>query len=296
MTLEQNEANFSKLLGSLPKPYDLSKFKKPRYAYADHIEYDDKYHTYTNTLNNKRYISVSTILDTYTPKFEPNKYNTKNTMEKNGITYVQTLDYWKRLNEVSTNRGSFIHYCIEELLDGKKLTEVREEFGVEKGSEVDKYLRYVYDLTVGIHQQKVTTLAKKEKPKDFSNLKNSVVYCEPMFYSDEYKIAGRSDLVVVNPDCTVDIIDWKTNNGKELTYEGYGGKKLLAPLDEVNGGKLSIYQLQLSIYAYLFTLKNPDFSVRNLTIHHFTEGTSKEINLTYDYILVKKLLTHHAGL
>ena len=84
-------------------------------------------------------------------------------------------------------------------------------------------------------------------------------YPELIIYSNYYKIAGQSDLVVIHEDKTFEIEDYKTD--KEITFKGsifFNSKKRVAEvqkfknpvshLDDVNWNK---YQLQLSIYAYI---------------------------------------------
>lgn len=233
--------------------YDLNKFGLNKTNRKNHILFEEERHLYINELTNEYYTSVTRLLDNFSKKFVPNEWNTKSTMKDLNMTYEQVLDYWKEVNKFSQIKGSYVHYAIECMLKNDyTVQQMTDLYNLDK--ETVNYLKFV----------------KKLKLKDF--------IVEDLLYSDEYKIAGQSDIVKINKT-TIDIIDWKTNDD-ELKREGYNNQKLLYPLNDVESGKLTKYELQLSVYIY-FAEKIYNKKAGKMYICHFRNGKCKKIKLNY---------------
>lgn len=246
--------------------YDLSKFELNKTNVKNHIVFKESNHSYTNVLTDKRYTSVTSLLSKFESKFVPDKWNTKKTMTDLNMTYEEVIDYWDRLNRFSQVKGSYVHYAIEKYLkENLSIQDMQLKYDLSK--EVLNYLKFVKRLKI------------KEK----------LFLCEDLLYSDEYEIAGQSDIVVLNAK-TIDIYDWKTSDD-ELKREGYNNKKLIYPLDEVPAGKLSKYELQLSIYMF-FAEKMYGLKAGKMFICNFRNGKIDKIKVNYQKDLVKKLLDY----
>lgn len=80
-------------------------------------------------------------------------------------------------------------------------------------------------------------------------------YDEVCLYSEKYRVAGTTDKICAlsnRRDCEVDIIDFKTNLFKGVTYHSDYKKRMYAPLDHLQECSYVKYSLQLSLYAHFF--------------------------------------------
>lgn len=97
------------------------------------------------------------------------------------------------------------------------------------------------------------------------------IYAEKRVYSYEHRISGTIDILAVNGNGEFYIVDWKTNKDELQFTSGYFKKKwnanyslkevtttwidtddrMLAPIDDLQACKGTIYTLQLSLYARL---------------------------------------------
>lgn len=250
---------------------DLSVFKKERFKFFKHIKYDDKYHTYLNTLTKEEYKSVTKLLGSLKEKFEPDAYNTAKTMDKYLMTFEEVVEYWKKNNEWANNKGTYLHYLIEELVcTDLTLEEIIETFKLDNLHI--KYLTYVNNL-------------------GFKELRQKGI-CRPesIVFLDEYKISGQSD-IVLEYDNYIDIEDWKTNSKPltEVFIKNGKPKKLKTPFTDMEASDLNIYTLQLSVYAYAEKLRT-EKRINKLRLHHFYEGEVITYEPEYNEENVLKLL------
>ena len=77
------------------------------------------------------------------------------------------------------------------------------------------------------------------------------VYPEVIVYSEELKLCGTIDLLVLDKEKNIyNIMDWKTS--KSISTKSYGNKKGIKPATEdLEDTKFNLYALQLSLYRYL---------------------------------------------
>lgn len=88
--------------------------------------------------------------------------------------------------------------------------------------------------------------------EDFMNAVK--VYSEQLVWIDEYKVAGTADLIIEHNDYEFSVGDFKTN--KSIDFFNKFGQHLLNPISHLSDCNYNIYSLQLSLYAYLFSLKS----------------------------------------
>jgi hypothetical protein len=80
------------------------------------------------------------------------------------------------------------------------------------------------------------------------------VHSELLLYSDLYKIAGTADLIIEHNDYEFSVGDFKTN--KKIDFCNQWGQRMLDPISHLSDCNYNLYTLQLSLYAYLFSLSS----------------------------------------
>src|SRR5574343_81921 len=256
--------NLTKLLKPLvyPKP-ETETIKR-----QNHIIYNDTYHTYVSYKKKGgtgvRMLSVTQLISKYKPK---KTYPTQSAERQYGLTKDEVLLWWRNKNEVANNRGTFIHWLMEKMM----LEKVSLDYFIQKyevPTEIIPFCTYIWNQLQNVPYQ---------------NLKTELI-----LFLDEYNIAGQSDVVII--DDKISIHDYKTNT-KELHYDEGWGDFFLPPLSHLPCGKLTEYQLQLSIYAYFAEIqyKKP---VGDLVIHHlWNEPQSIKVEYLRDEVIA--LLKHY---
>lgn len=192
----------------------------------NHIKFVEDTHQYFNVNTNEEYLSITKFVSNYYPKFEADDI---------------------ALNLVTTNSKYIKKY--EGLPIEEAVARLKEEWAkrTQIGNEVHNTLeKYV---TEGLRDDKYSdifdNLRLKERYPDFQ------IVPEMLLYSDKYKMAGQSDLVLINEkEETFIIFDYKTNE-KGIQKRSYNDKRMFSPLDHLPDCNYYHYSLQLTLYAYL---------------------------------------------
>jgi hypothetical protein len=182
------------------------------------IVFDEKNHRYTNTQTGENYISVTTLLSNYKPKFDIESQAAR-FAAKEGLLVEDVKQYWADLNRISTTRGTAIHAILEEFL---------------KTGEENKDYNILIDYFKG-------------QLKEHSQFD---IIAEERMYNDIHKIAGTADIIFENKDY-FKIWDLKTNKKFRFTNYFKSDTFLLSPVDHLVNCEYSNYCLQLSMYAYM---------------------------------------------
>ena len=96
---------------------------------------------------------------------------------------------------------------------------------------------------------------------------------ERILFSEEYEIAGMSDLIIDIDDVFFDVGDWKTN--REFNYYNkYGFQTLLNPFQHLQCCQYTIYTIQLSVYALMYEMENPNRKCRQMWVGYFDRETN----------------------
>jgi len=186
------------------------------------IKFNKKKHTYY--VGSDEYISVSTLIGRYFSKFDSKKIAKKlasfpiNKANKRGVKY------WIKLWKSNQEYGTKVHKDIENSI----LLSSKNEFIESENAKLwlDNYMK------------------KLIKP---------FLMPELLLYSEEFKIAGTADLVIVHGEKAqyVTLIDWKCT--KELKKKNYDNLITKFGFHDCNYYK---YCLQLNMYAYLLRQNN----------------------------------------
>lgn len=222
------------------------------------MKFNKKKHTYN--INKKELISVTTIIHNHL--FEP--FNAReiarklskfpqNKEKKQGVRYF--LNKWK----ASQEDGSLVHKEIENYIKGNT--------------------PYVFNSK---SKQAVAYLGKLRELYPESKWVS-----EWVVWSERIGVAGTIDLVLIHPDDSITIIDWKTN--EKLSTSGYNGKKGIHEYTkDLEDCDLNRYAMQLSMYAYLLELGGIKI-IREVMVVHLKGADYSEVTLPYMKDRIKKI-------
>jgi ATP-dependent exoDNAse (exonuclease V) beta subunit len=235
-------------------------------------------HTYENE-NGDRYLSTTQLLDKFKEKFNAREVAEKVTkMPKSkyfGRKVEDVIKEWEGKGHDARVRGTAFH-------KGKEDNHNQE---ASEHQELKKQEVFVPNPKMIIPVENTGVMT------DYKDLPDGV-YSELILWSHRWRLAGIADKVIIDGEF-FDIEDYKTNKSIDKTsyYEkGKGNRMMKFPLNDIMDCSFNHYQLQLSIYAYMFAElsgKTP----RNLTIlHHPTiDGVVTQEETRYPCVYQK----HH---
>lgn len=228
------------------------------------ISFDEPSHTYKDE-KGLSYISVTTVIQKYYPKFDE-QFWAKKEAEKTGLPVSVVLANWKQIRDYSCEKGNKEHKLLEDSINasnGKASFEFDDKKGVGLGTLI------INNTNLNILQS--SPLASKY-PKIYSYLRKQIedgwtLYAEKRTYWAEYLIAGTIDCLLVKGKLFM-IVDWKTNKDELKFKSGYYKKVngikttqwvdkkeyFFKPLNHIENCKGNIYTMQLSLYAYILEL------------------------------------------
>ena len=239
------------------------------------LYFDEAPHKYTDTYGNE-YISVTTIIGNYSPKFDKDYWLHKKAREL-GITEKELAKRWQDITDEACTRGSHTHNGLEDGIKGSSMFK-----------DAIKYLNQIETgrcITVAdipnlkarpLDIEKFKEATNNKYPKiyevfDFYITRGYTIYSEIGVFLPNLLISGTIDVLAIKSDRFV-ILDWKTNKDGLHFTSGYYKKdktckpvqltnnwvekdeKMLPPfntLPECNG---SHYTIQLSTYARMVEL------------------------------------------
>lgn len=239
------------------------------------LYFDEGPHKYTDTYGNE-YISVTTIIGNYSPKFDKDYWLHRKAKEL-GITEKELAKRWQDITDEACTRGSHTHNGLEDGIKGSSMFK-----------DAIKYLNQVETgrcITVAdipnlkarpLDIEKFKEATNNKYPKiyevfDFYITRGYTIYSEIGVFLPNLLISGTIDVLAIKSDRFV-ILDWKTNKDGLHFTSGYYKKdktckpvqltnnwiekdeKMLPPfntLPECNG---SHYTIQLSTYARMVEL------------------------------------------
>lgn len=236
-----------------------------------YLYFDEGPHKYTDN-NGNEYISVTTIIGNYVPKFDAEYWSRKKAKEQ-GVSQKEILKQWDKIKKEACDRGNVTHNGIEDAIkDVSKFKEAIKYLQQAEGRCVT--LADIPDLTpVPLDIDKFIEATNNKYPEiyrvfQYYTERGYTIYSEIGVFEPTLLLSGTIDIFCYRPTDFV-VLDWKTNRGGLQFESGYFKKdkttipnqltnewvrkseKMLPPLnhlDECNG---SHYTMQLSIYARL---------------------------------------------
>jgi hypothetical protein len=238
------------------------------------VKFNEGPHTYENE-EGQRYLSVTQLLDKFKNKFDAQTQVDISINNPKSIYYGRdrqsVLDEWNKSGADARTGGTKFHKKKED-------HHIKQSYSIK---EKDK-AAFVPNpaFIIPMEDQGVMT--------DYLELPSGT-YSELILWSHRWRLAGIADKIIIDGDY-FDVEDYKTN--KEIKFTSYfkrgeGYQMLKFPLNHIMDCSFYHYELQLSLYAYMFAElsgKKP----RNLVIlHHPTlpDGSiqQKETRYSVEY-------------
>jgi hypothetical protein len=231
-------------------------------------------HVYIHRITGVKYSSVTKAISSIEPHFDEDAVAEAIVRQKNDVKnpkYInlnknQILDMWHQMNDEANVYGSKVHDILEQYLLSDGWCFPKDDFEKLIISEFDKI-----NIDKGMYMQP-----------------------ERIVFSEQHELAGMSDLIVQINDDFFDVWDWKSNKEYNF-YNKFGNKTLNPPFDHLQCCQHSIYSLQLSIYAYMYELENPNTKCRCITVGYWDRKTMtfSRIPVTYLKKEAKLLIERH---
>lgn len=237
------------------------------------LVFDEAEHKYTDTLGNS-YISTTTILHQFQPKFDKSYWLRKKSKEL-GISQKELARQWKTITDEACERGTNTHNGLENGIKGSsKFKSAVEHLKRKDGQMITVAdMNQINDLTKPLDIKEFIECTENKYPDIYKVLSYYIerdykIYSEIGVFLPEYRISGTIDVLCLREDRMV-VGDWKTNRGGLKFESGYYKKDksqkpaqqtnewvrksegLLAPLNHLPNCNGSIYNLQLSVYAFM---------------------------------------------
>jgi hypothetical protein len=252
----------------------MGKIKKfESVVYLEPIE-----HKYIHRVTGKKYTSVTTTLSSIEPHFDVegvsaaivNQADNVKQEKYIGMTQQEIIDYWQLLNDEANIYGSNVHDIVERYLLANKW------YFPEETPEGD-FERKVMD---GFDSLKIN--------------EGVAMWPERILFSEEFELAGMSDLIIDIDDVFFDVFDYKTNRVFNF-YNPYGYETLHKPFDHLQSCQWVIYTLQLSVYAYMYMLEHPKRKCRQIVVLYWDKEKMvfEKIHIMFMLNEAKKLVEMH---
>jgi hypothetical protein len=226
------------------------------------VYFKEDTHQYFNSSTGDEYYSGTRFLHLFEPEFDKDTIS-KRVALKEGKTQQQVLAEWAAINKESTDKGSRIHLAMENFI---KFEEQLDEY---------KVLYETFKKCVG---------------NDYKYAE--AIHSEKLLWIDEYKIAGTADLIIDHKNNEFSVGDFKTNKKFEY-YSGFGNR-MKAPVEHLSQCQHNLYALQLSLYAYMYSLLTGK-KVRHLFLMHCNNSNEgwKYISCNYLKYEVQFMLKYY---
>lgn len=235
--------------------------------------FKEENHSYTDTLNNS-YCSTTQLLHQYAPKFEKEYWLKKKAAEL-GISEKRLAKQWQDITDEACARGTKTHNGLEDGIKGSSKFKEAVKHMIKPNGEMIT-VADLPDINLNVKQVKVNEfieLTENKYPKIYEVLTYYTnagykIYAEIGAFLIDYLLSGTIDVLCIRDDQFV-IGDWKTNRGGLKFEAGYYKKDrtqkpnqltdvwvskkdvLLPPVNHLPHCNGSIYNLQLSIYAFM---------------------------------------------
>lgn len=247
---------------------------KVRDIYKDvRLYFDEPTHKYQDSLGNN-YTSTTTLLHDYKAKFDRDYWLKKKAAEL-GISEKRLAKQWQDITDEACARGTATHNGLE---DGIKSTSMfydavkhipRKDSSMTTVADIETIDEYIKPVNLDEFVKATNNkYAKVYEVFDYYISNGYKIYSEVGCFIPEFLISGTIDVLILREDKMV-IGDWKTNRGGLKFEAGYYKKDrtqkpnqltdvwvtkkdtLLPPVNHLPDCNGSIYNLQLSVYAFM---------------------------------------------
>lgn len=230
-------------------------------------------HVYIHRDTGKKYKSVTTAIAKIEPHFDSEGVSLAISMQNDntkqeryiGMTQAQILEFWQYLNDTANEYGTMVHDIIERYLKANKWYFPTDPF---EQKVIDGYNTLKIDEGIKMHPERI-------------------------MFSEEYELAGMSDLIVDIDANFFDVGDWKTNNLFNF-FNPYGYETLYKPFEHLQNCQWSIYSIQLSTYALMYEMET-GMKCRHIWIGYWDKVAETFLKIPVMYLKheAKQLLDLH---
>ena len=229
-------------------------------------------HKYNDTFGNE-FISTTTLLHKYAPEFDKDYWLKKKAKEL-GISEKRLAEQWKNITDEACERGTRTHNSLEDGIKENSMFKQAVKYMIKENGEMIT-VADIPNIDMNIKALDINEF------KDMTENKYPEIYRVFQWYIDRgYKIYSEIGMFLIDSliSGTIDVLlirdedfvigDWKTNRGGLKFEAGYYKKDksqkpaqltntwvtkkefLLPPVANLPNCNGSIYNLQLSLYAY----------------------------------------------
>lgn len=212
------------------------------------VTLDHTTHTYTDE-KGRLYKSASSLLSDYKHPFEPHRSTqngksiVQNYSEKNGESTQFWLDSWEANKNFACDRGHAFHSLKEMVVANSPFVKIHDEF---------------------LPVNNIDYIWNRIGAGNFRGLPPGV-YTEMILWDSYSRTAGTADLVIIYPNKTFRIKDYKTNG--EFRTEPYMSRPMKFPFSNYPDCHIGHYTAQLSLYAWL--LIQYGYTLLDLEVLHY---------------------------
>ena len=230
-------------------------------------------HKYNDT-NGNDYISTTTILHSLAPAFDK-KYWLKKKAKELGISEKRLEKQWQDITDEACNRGTKTHNGLEDGIKTSSMFKSAVKYMIRDNGEMIT-IADLPNINLNVKQLDIkefidATENKYPQVYDIFHYYTNAgykIYAEIGAFLMDFLISGTIDVLCIRDDKFV-IGDWKTNRGglkfeagyykkdktqkpNQLTNDWVAKKEfLLPPVNHLPNCNGSIYNLQLSMYAFM---------------------------------------------
>lgn len=270
------------------------------------VAFSENEHVYWNVDDNKKYISVTTLIHSFSQPFDKDFWSAYKSLEKLLPKDSWAIEKKALLKNKKFNPELLELYNISKNEFNKVQQEILDEWeannreACERGTKIHSELENsFYNSGKNVTLKKFGIGGKFECIKDYTDLDlENGVYPEYLIYreSDDgiLRLAGQVDLIIKSGN-DIYIVDHKSNKKIDLK-SGYNAQtkstaKMKYPLNTLDDCNYNQYALQLSTYAWMLQKLNPNFVIRDLIINHYDhEGNNTLYHCEYLKKEVEKML------
>lgn len=229
-------------------------------------------HKYNDTFGNE-FISTTTLLHNYAPAFDRDYWLKKKAAELH-MSEKRLAEQWKNITDEACKRGTATHNGLEDGIKDSSMFKKAVQYMIKENGEMIT-VADIPDINMNVKTIDV------EEFKEMTDNKYPEIYRVFQWYVDRgYKIYSEIGMFLIDSliSGTIDVLlirdtdfvigDWKTNRGGLKFEAGYYKKdkrqnpaqitnqwvtkkeSLLPPVANLPNCNGSIYNLQLSLYAY----------------------------------------------
>ena len=230
-------------------------------------------HKYNDT-NGNDYISTTTILHSLAPAFDK-KYWLKKKAAELGISEKRLAQQWQDITDEACSRGTKTHNGLEDGIKTSSMFKAAVKYMIRDNGEMIT-IADLPNINLNVKQLDIkefidATENKYPQVYDIFHYYTNAgykIYAEIGAFLMDFLISGTIDVLCIRDDKFV-IGDWKTNRGglkfeagyykkdrtqkpNQLTNDWVAKKEfLLPPVNHLPNCNGSIYNLQLSMYAFM---------------------------------------------